>query len=618
MATSDVILRAALEIDASIERLWPILSDTDRTNRLIGLPASEHVQREKDLSRIIKGHYLGVPVTWQEQPFEWVFQRWFAVERTFNAPIPVTRLYTRTALVPLPNQRTRVEVEVQVRPRNMIGRLGARPVIGQQMIGNLMKLYRQIGNQIVNEAIEVPPPVKAPTVNVSALERGKQLLQQAGIRDELTHLLLQHLRATDDPDVLRMRPFALADRWNVPRFDVLRMFLYATRAGLLDLEWDIMCPSCRGPSVQTTHLADLPHEAHCPTCYIRYDVDFDQAVELRFNVHKEVREAVDMTYCAGGPANTRHILSQMKLAPGEQRDVTLPLNLGTYRVRSPQIDSSVLIEVQPHGEFEGTVRFDQGGFAAPAALATGNTTVQLHNEGSEPALLIFEQTAWSAQAASAALVTSLSEFRQLFSSEVLAPGLGLSVRNMTFLFSDLKGSTAIYEQIGDAPAFARVRDHFTVMQGIIGRWRGAQVKTIGDAVMAVFPVVDDAVEAAFEIQREFTLGMINRGSPMLKVKLGLHRGACIAVNANGQLDYFGSTVNVAARVQNESIGGDLVITPEIHDDQRVQRILIREAPEIDAFYKTVKGVSQELLLYRIWPQVQQTEETTRDQETVQR
>ena len=158
----------------------------------------------------------------------------------------------------------------------------------------------------------------------------------------------------------------------------------------------------------------------------------------------------------------------------------------------------------------------------------------------------------------------------------------------------------LYDTIGDSPAYARVRDHFDVMKGIIAQQHGALVKTIGDAVMAVFPSAEDAVEASLAIQREFIAGQIIRGDPALHVKLGLHRGPCIAVNANDLLDYFGSTVNIAARVQNESIGGDIVVTPEILGDPGVRRILERESPQIETFERTLKGFSQAFTLSRLW------------------
>jgi class 3 adenylate cyclase len=176
----------------------------------------------------------------------------------------------------------------------------------------------------------------------------------------------------------------------------------------------------------------------------------------------------------------------------------------------------------------------------------------------------------------------------------------VAIRNLTFLFSDLKGSTMLYDTIGDSPAYARVRDHFDVMKAIIAGRHGALVKTIGDAVMAVFPSAEDALEASLAIQREFTAGQIARGDPALLVKLGLHRGPCIAVNANDLLDYFGSTVNIAARVQNESVGGDIVVTPEVIGDPGVRKILERESPQIETFERKLKGFTQAFTLSRLW------------------
>ena len=132
-----------------------------------------------------------------------------------------------------------------------------------------------------------------------------------------------------------MRPFALADAWGEERLEVLRLFLYATRAGLLDLEWDVLCPNCRGASVRTSTLADLALDAHCSSCNIRYDVNFDESVELRFSVSPDIRDAVDLAYCIGGPANTRHIVSQIWLPPRSTKQLRLRLAEGVIPAAQP-------------------------------------------------------------------------------------------------------------------------------------------------------------------------------------------------------------------------------------------------------------------------------------------
>ncbi len=602
MAPYTVHLHSSIVLDAPLDRLWPLLSDTDRVNRMVGLPAFERTHPDHDLVQIIYGHYLGVPVTWREYPFEWIFEQRFAVERVFDPPLPVERLKTATCFTPLPRDRTRVDVEVHMAPRNLVGRFGGRLIVGQQMLRNLRRAYRELGALAMAAAQAPLPPVRAPRMNTHRLQIAAERLREFGVRPSLVERLYAHVSQADDPQVLKMRAFALADQWGEPRMEVLRMCLYATRAGVLDLEWDVLCPSCRGPNQRVRTLSELEHDTYCPSCDVRYDANFDESIELRFSVNPAIREAVDVSYCIGGPANTPHIAAQIVLAARSRRELRLRLAPDGYRLRSRQMTTRVDLDATDDaGTRVAHITFSDSSVNLDTpTIAAGDATLVIENATDTPALMVVERRAWSAQATSAALVTSLAEFRQLFSSEVLSPGTGIAIRSLTFLFSDLKGSTAIYERIGDSPAYARVRDHFDLMRAIIGKHDGSLVKTIGDAVMAVFASAEGAVEAALEIQREFTAGEIARGNPALRVKLGLHRGPCIAVNANNLLDYFGSTVNIAARVQNESVGGDVVLTDALTGDPVVREVLARAAVTLEPFERELRGLSQRFLLTRVW------------------
>ncbi|HMP40417.1 MAG TPA: DUF5939 domain-containing protein [Roseiflexaceae bacterium] len=592
-------------LPASVEQLWPLISDTDRVNRMLGLPAFERTSPDEQLVQTISGHYLGVPVTWREHPFEWIYEQYFSVRREFNPPLPISWLTTDTHLEALGDDTTRVTVNVHISGRNLLGSIAAPIIVGQQMLRDMRRVYRLFGQLAANAAASSNvsfPPLRRPSVQAGRMAIALERLRVAGVQPALIERLAEHIRTAEDPQVVKMRPFALADRWGEPRQHVLRLFLYATRAGLLDLEWDVICPSCRGPSIRTDTLAKLSHEAHCPSCDITYGLNFDESVELRFSVNPTIREAVDLAYCIGGPANTRHIAAQIGVEPAASRLLQIRLDPGHYRLRSRQMHAQAELTVAPDAAPAGAIVVfnPQGTTVVPDQVAPGIVSLRLDNPGTSRTLIVIEDTTWSSQAASAALVTSLDEFRQLFSSEVLAPGLGLSIRNLTFLFSDLKDSTAIYDRLGNSPAYARVRDHFEILRSVIARHDGTLVKTIGDAVMAVFIRSDQAIEAAIEIQRIFTEGEIARGNPALKVKLGLHRGPCIAVNANDLLDYFGSTVNVAARVQSESIGGDIVVTDELLSDPIVRQIVDTATTQLDTFERMLKGITQRYTLHRLW------------------
>jgi len=218
----------------------------------------------------------------------------------------------------------------------------------------------------------------------------------------------------------------------------------------------------------------------------------------------------------------------------------------------------------------------------------------ISNESAEEVVLRVETPEWTNEAATAALVTSLQTFRDQFSSEVLAPGIELAVKQICILFSDLKGSTAMYRQQGDAYSYRTVREHFDLMRRIIDTRNGAIVKTIGDAVMATFYDPVDGFKAALEIQCE---SRMKPDQPI--VKLGLHYGSAIAVTANEKLDYFGQTVNLAARIQSESAGGDVVISDVLATDPRVAAILDAGDFVVAPFQTNVRGVDEPVNMVRI-------------------
>ena len=140
-------------------------------------------------------------------------------------------------------------------------------------------------------------------------------------------------------------------------------------------------------------------------------------------------------------------------------------------------------------------------------------------------------------------------FRELCPEQVLRPGDDVTIGQVSILFSDLKGSTALYAEIGDGTAYGLVRDHFAFMAERIRGHRGVLVKTMGDAVMAAFAEPADVLATALSVQRDVATFNAEYGPAALVVKFGMHRGECIAVNTAGVLDYFGTTVNIAARLQ---------------------------------------------------------------------
>lgn len=191
-----------------------------------------------------------------------------------------------------------------------------------------------------------------------------------------------------------------------------------------------------------------------------------------------------------------------------------------------------------------------------------------------PVFLVLEHLAWSEEILTAARVTNCQDFRDLFAREVISPLERITVGQQVILFTDLRGSTALYNGIGDAPAYVLVREHFNLLFDVVRRNHGAVVKTIGDAVMAVFSRVDEALAAVLEMHRKLSAVPYEAlGGKPLHLKSSLHLGPCLAVNANDRLDYFGTTVNLAARMISCCQGGDLTVSRDLFEHPETRAFL---------------------------------------------
>ena len=163
-------------------------------------------------------------------------------------------------------------------------------------------------------------------------------------------------------------------------------------------------------------------------------------------------------------------------------------------------------------------------------------------------------------------------FHTLFGDQVLSTEESLEIRNVTILFTDIQGSTAMYTDLGDTRSYEIVREHFKILFKEIEDRGGYVVKTIGDAVMASFMSPVDALRAAVSAYEKFTT-VSWEGTGNLQIKMGFHTGSVIAVNLNDRMDYFGNTVNIAARIEGKARDHSVCFTKTVFDRPDVQRFL---------------------------------------------
>jgi class 3 adenylate cyclase len=587
---------------SSPEKLWPLVSNTDRFNRDTGLPAVSLAegQAQSNGRRRLGFTRYGVELEWEEEPFEWVRPYRFGVNRRYRTG-PLQSLRVRAELIPQQDGGTRLVYDSWVLPRNLLGLVGTPPAmsfVNRRAFGAAFRTYDQMVQRGVwaaaAQAVELAPGGQA------RLEALQHELGQRIADPKLAARIVNVVATGDDLTLARLRAYAVADAIGEPRRTVLEACLQATRLGLFDLQWDVLCPLCRGPKQTVTTLEGLTREVHCDTCNIDFGANFERSVELTFRPTASVRAVESRKFCVGGPQVTPHVVAQQLLAPGDRRTLSLPLEPGRHRVRTMALPGGAYLMAMQDGAIEAAFTINPDGWPDEERRVSLSPTLQLDNATSTEQLLIIERMAWTDQAATAAEVTSLQAFRDLFSREILRPGESISVGSLAILFTDLRDSTVLYRQVGDAPAFGRVLDHFTVLRKTIAAEDGAVIKTIGDAVMAVFLRPVAAVRAMLAAQERLA-EWGDQGGPRLYLKAGVHYGPCIAVTMNDHLDYFGSTVNLASRLEKFSSGEDVIVSDVIRRDPEVAA-LVASGGELTAerFEAQLKGFDeQEFPLWKV-------------------
>ena len=586
------------DLQASAEALWPLISDTNRFNRDSGLPPMQLLGIQNRIRRV-KFKIPFINVIWDEEPFEWTYPYRFGVLRRYHAG-PLIELRTDCRLERLENGGTRLDYQTWAKPRNFIGDIAIQAGIGivaKKRFNDTFNLYDRIASR------GDPAYAIATGRHLSSSAHARFKAISASLKNEGADVhtldnLYEYLHQADDLSIQRIRPYALADGWDLPRRTVLETFLRSTRAGMLDMYWDLLCPECRGVAKDFGKLSDLTSIAHCNTCQIEFDANFDQNVEVIFRPNPSVR-AVDhaIEFCVGSPQRQPHIVFSMIVPPGEQLPFGTMLNEGKYRLKVSGLSGFQLVNASEIGTEKRDFRADILGWQNNVLDISLAPYIRLINDTNQNQTFQLERLVWSDQAATAADVTTLQVFRDLFSSEVLRPGEEISVGSTTLMFTDLRNSTKLYREIGDAPAFGRVREHFEILEVAVAAEGGAIVKTMGDAVMAAFRKPVSALKAIWKVQKELE----RRGEPPLALKVGIHYGPCIVVNLNDRLDYFGSTVNIAARLPNFSNGGEAVFSEAIRNDPEVIEYLEKNATpnSLSRFQSELRGFDRPMDLWRI-------------------
>jgi class 3 adenylate cyclase len=369
------------------------------------------------------------------------------------------------------------------------------------------------------------------------------------------------------------------------------------KAGLFELRWALVCPSCRTFTEQLTGLDEIPADGHCQLCDISFELDVDRAVEATFVVHPGVRKVNDATFCIGGPGRTPHVLAQANLTSGGSASFVAPGGTDRYRLFA-RGGATMRVVIDADAPSSARVVAGASSFDVEELRLAPGARLEVVNETDLARHVKLERLVYASQAATASVLATMEDFRRLFSADLLKRGTPLKVARVAMFFSDLTGSTALYSKIGDASAFRMVDDHFDLLRAVVTAHDGVIVKTMGDAVMAAFHEDRTCAAAAVESLRRFEAFRAEREhGHAVGLKVGMYSGPCYVVTANGVLDYFGQTVNVTSRIQHLADSGELVL-----EATQLESLPAEERAKVlpvERFEASVKGVDVPLHLVRV-------------------
>jgi class 3 adenylate cyclase len=413
------------------------------------------------------------------------------------------------------------------------------------------------------------------------------------------------IKDAPDRELCRINVLAFAARRGLDEDDVIGAFLHGARLGVFDMSWNILCPACGGILDSGATLKTVRQgEYRCVLCARGREPTLDEMVEVTFTISPRVRRIAahdpgtlswieyyrqifwssgvdlpdDETFAKWIQETT---LDSRELSPGEK--VVLSLQL-------PEGEVDMFVMTRDHAP-EETVQMRPG----PLQLTLENRSKKRTLPGiwvvSDK---IHEFINKRRPFLTAKRLLTNQTFRDIYRTDALDVDQRLKITSLTFLFTDLKGSTELYERVGDLAAYDLVRAHFRILNEIVAAESGAVVKTIGDAVMATFPTPDRAMAAALKM-REALKDLKDE----LLLKIGIHEGPCLAVSLNDRQDYFGRTVNIASRVQGLATSRSIFATRRVVTDSEASKLLQSNGIAATPEKRSLRGIAKQVEIFEI-------------------
>ncbi len=575
---------------------WRLVGDSDFLNRVATNPPLDYTIHAEpsgfpELQGVISGPGP-IRHNFREVDLYWVHGQRFRQIREIQGPM-LQRAYYEANLTP-DGDGVRAGIRLELSPSYRLLSLPVR-MVQERNLGCWNRLLQEL--PAPGQSDRGPARRQLSDGVRAALRRW----QERGVSERVATAVTALFEQARPWELQELRPSVLAQKWSMNPRELLVSFLEGTQAGVFELYWSVRCPRCQGGVSMGRSLSNLADHAGCSSCRIEFQTDLESTVEILFAAPAELRTGNEQAFCTLYPAGRPEVLAMMILQPGTEEQFTLDLPEGSCKLGIGGAQADQVLEVGEEGE--EAWQWSSAEAVPKAMLKAGKVKFTLSNPGRDRVRVDLALKRTAAVGTSAAFLATMPEYRERFGPQILAPDIRISVQAVAILFTDLTGSAALYHEQGDASAFRFVHEHFAILARAVTENGGVSVKTIGDALMAAFHQPDQAVRAALQMLRDFESWV---GSwPLSRrpgLKVGIHFGPAMAVHTDSAgLDYFGGTVNLAARAQGKASGGAVVWTESVQAEPRVQKLLSAQGLEVQPFEAAVKGLPTPMCFHQVSP-----------------
>ncbi|GIX42210.1 MAG: hypothetical protein KatS3mg129_1943 [Leptospiraceae bacterium] len=550
-----------LKLEIKPEEIWDYLADTSTTNKELGLPPMEF--KEENGILMGKSKNAGIHLEWREVPWQWEYPRFIKNERIY---IKGFARYVRAMyLLESENNHTNLYIYFGWIPRNIFGKVILKigmPKIQKKYQDYLQYLIEQIKyNKFILSKSLIDKKQKEEIFNKIENVYNR-------INDKELNLyyktIWNYLLNQDNNFLYRIKIKKIVKDLNLNFYDVLTFFLKSTKQGLFLLSYDIICPHCKGVRKELNHLGEIPEKESCEVCEIDFESTGFNNIEITFKVHPSIFKVKQEFYCAAEPAKKPHIILQKKIEPKTTYKFFLHFTNDIYRLRWKGQKQYIILKKCQNAKKE--------------LIINDYITTDQYIELEDNAQIIIENTSDSIKEIILEYISedefflrpyelfNFQGFRDLFSEEVLNTNIKLDIGIQYLMFIDIVGSTKLYIEKGDDFAFYQVKKFFEFCYEKIKKYYGAVIKTMGDAIFASLPDEESLIQCAKEIWNNFN-------NKEIKIRIILNSGKVFAVNLNTGIDYFGTPVNLLAKMEKYLKEQEIAIPEHLYKKENIKKYI---------------------------------------------